>query len=250
MKLLFSDGDFFEGPRWHDGAWWVSDIFGATVWRIAPDGKAEVAATVEEWPSGLGWLPDGTLDTDFGTNGVLVLGETYGSTTLCFPADMAVYNERLVIVDSCNARLVRLTLDGAFIDERALGGMFAGRVKVEGATLWISTLNFDALSQLHVALVALDDAFVQVESVELDARIGQIESFAVDDAGIWASGYDGVLHRATRDGTADVGFSGGLDALDVPGANQGLSVLAPLSDGRVVGLDRSANQLEVFSEAE
>jgi sugar lactone lactonase YvrE len=61
MKLLFADGDFFEGPRWHDGAWWVSDIFGATVWRIAPDGKAEVAAKVENWPSGLGWLPDGDM---------------------------------------------------------------------------------------------------------------------------------------------------------------------------------------------
>jgi sugar lactone lactonase YvrE len=61
MKLLFADGDFFEGPRWHDGAWWVSDIFGATVWRIAPDGKSEVAATVEQWPSGLGWLPNGDM---------------------------------------------------------------------------------------------------------------------------------------------------------------------------------------------
>jgi sugar lactone lactonase YvrE len=61
MKTLFADGDFFEGARWHDGAWWASDIFGARVWRIAPDGSAEVMAEVEHWPSGLGWLPDGDM---------------------------------------------------------------------------------------------------------------------------------------------------------------------------------------------
>jgi hypothetical protein len=196
------------------------------------------------------WLPDGTLDASFGTNGVRILSENYGSSTLCFPADIVVYNERLVIVDSCNARLLRLTLEGDFIDERALDGMFAGRVKVEGPTLWISTLTFDALSQMHVSLVALDDAFREVETVELDARIGQIEAFAVDDAGIWVSGYDGVLHRAARDGTADVGFAGGFRSLDLPGANEGLSVLQPLTEGRVLGLDRSGNQLELFGERE
>ena len=61
MEKLFSGGCFFEGARWHDGAWYVSDMYGGEVWRIAPDGVAEVMARVEGRPSGLGWLPDGDM---------------------------------------------------------------------------------------------------------------------------------------------------------------------------------------------
>ena len=61
MQKLFGGGEFYEGPRWHDGAWWVSDIFGAKVSRITHDGRSETVAEVEQWPSGLGWLPNGDL---------------------------------------------------------------------------------------------------------------------------------------------------------------------------------------------
>jgi sugar lactone lactonase YvrE len=54
-------GDFFEGVRWHEDAWWVSDIFGGKVLRISQDGEATTVAEVEHWPTGLGWLPDGDL---------------------------------------------------------------------------------------------------------------------------------------------------------------------------------------------
>lgn len=57
----FLDGFvFLEGPRWHDGALWVSDMMGLTVYRIDADGHAQVIASVPERPSGLGFLPDGT----------------------------------------------------------------------------------------------------------------------------------------------------------------------------------------------
>jgi sugar lactone lactonase YvrE len=61
MRKLVEGGYFFEGPRWHDGAWWCSDIYARQVLRIAPDGTKTVMATVEGEPSGLGWLPDGDL---------------------------------------------------------------------------------------------------------------------------------------------------------------------------------------------
>jgi sugar lactone lactonase YvrE len=61
MKTLIDDGYFFEGPRWHDGAWWCSDIYAKQVLRITPDGTKTVMAEVEGEPSGLGWLPDGDL---------------------------------------------------------------------------------------------------------------------------------------------------------------------------------------------
>src|SRR4051794_11530792 len=60
LTTLFPGGSYFEGPRWHDGAWWVSDFYTHQVTRITPDGQGTVVAEVEQQPSGLGWLPDGS----------------------------------------------------------------------------------------------------------------------------------------------------------------------------------------------
>ena len=52
---------FPEGPRWHDGWLWFSDVSNKRVVRVALDGRHEVVATFDDRPSGLGFLPDGTL---------------------------------------------------------------------------------------------------------------------------------------------------------------------------------------------
>jgi sugar lactone lactonase YvrE len=61
LRVLLVGGAFFEGPRWHEGRWWVSDFYRRTVSAVDPDGRAEEIARVEGQPSGLGWLPDGSL---------------------------------------------------------------------------------------------------------------------------------------------------------------------------------------------
>ena len=61
LRTLLEGGAFFEGPRWHDGRWWVSDFYRHLVLAIDPDGNAEEIMEVEGQPSGLGWLPDGSL---------------------------------------------------------------------------------------------------------------------------------------------------------------------------------------------
>jgi len=61
MQTLLEGGSFFEGPRWHDGRWWVSDFYRHVVLAISPDGRAEEVLEVDGQPSGLGWLPDGSL---------------------------------------------------------------------------------------------------------------------------------------------------------------------------------------------
>jgi sugar lactone lactonase YvrE len=61
FSTLATGGSFFEGPRWHDGRWWVSDFYRHTVSAVTPDGTTETIMTVEAQPSGLGWLPDGSL---------------------------------------------------------------------------------------------------------------------------------------------------------------------------------------------
>jgi sugar lactone lactonase YvrE len=61
LDKLLDGGSFFEGPRWHDDRWWVSDFYRNVVQTVDPDGSAEEVMTVEPQPSGLGWMPDGSL---------------------------------------------------------------------------------------------------------------------------------------------------------------------------------------------
>ena len=50
-----------EGPRWHDGKLWFSDMLARRVMTVDEAGSAETIVEVPGRPSGLGWLPDGTL---------------------------------------------------------------------------------------------------------------------------------------------------------------------------------------------
>ena len=63
MTDVVLDGLAFpEGPRWHDGRLWFSDMHAHVVLALDPSsGKAETIVEVPACPSGLGWLPDGTL---------------------------------------------------------------------------------------------------------------------------------------------------------------------------------------------
>ena len=61
LETLLEGGAFFEGPRWRDGRWWVSDFYRHLVLTVEPSGAAEEVMTVEQQPSGLGWMPDGSL---------------------------------------------------------------------------------------------------------------------------------------------------------------------------------------------
>ena len=77
-QVLLDGIVFPEGPRWHKGKLWFSDIFAGKVMTVDVDGRPAVMASVPERPSGLGWLPD----------------------------------DRLLIVSMRNQRLLRLDPDG------------------------------------------------------------------------------------------------------------------------------------------
>lgn len=61
VELLASGGHYFEGARWHDGLWWVSDIYAQKVCTYDAAGTRTEVMHVEGNPSGLDWLPDGSL---------------------------------------------------------------------------------------------------------------------------------------------------------------------------------------------
>lgn len=59
--MLYEGLHFGEGPRWHDGRLWYSDFYDRAVHAIDLDGNDERILEIEGQPSGLGWLPDGSL---------------------------------------------------------------------------------------------------------------------------------------------------------------------------------------------
>ena len=62
VTSVLADGFvFLEGPRWHDGRLFVSDMHDDRVLAVGLDGRVERILDVPTQPSGLGWLPDGRM---------------------------------------------------------------------------------------------------------------------------------------------------------------------------------------------
>jgi sugar lactone lactonase YvrE len=61
LKTIVTGGSYFEGPRWHDGLWWVSDLHRRGIYAYDTDGNETQVIRTEHKPSGLGWMPNGDL---------------------------------------------------------------------------------------------------------------------------------------------------------------------------------------------
>jgi sugar lactone lactonase YvrE len=86
--LLVDGIDFGEGPRWHDGALWYSDFHQRAVYRVTTDGvRSVVYGGLDDRPSGMGWLPDGTFVVVFMTSRRLMCDR--GDGTLVEYADLS-----------------------------------------------------------------------------------------------------------------------------------------------------------------
>ena len=59
---ILAEGLYFgEGPRWHGGRLWFSDFYDHAVKSVDESGDLRTELTLDDQPSGLGWLPDGRL---------------------------------------------------------------------------------------------------------------------------------------------------------------------------------------------
>lgn len=57
-----AEGIYFgEGPRWHEGRLWFSDFYSSRVCSVSLEGDLRTELELEGRPSGLGWMPDGSL---------------------------------------------------------------------------------------------------------------------------------------------------------------------------------------------
>jgi sugar lactone lactonase YvrE len=61
LKVLIDGLAFAEGPRWRDGKLFFSDMHAHQVLAVDMAGRRELICEVPERPSGLGWLPDGSM---------------------------------------------------------------------------------------------------------------------------------------------------------------------------------------------
>ena len=60
-EILIDGFTFTEGPRWHEGRLYFSDFFTHRVLAVDTKGQHETIVKIPCQPSGLGWLPDGSL---------------------------------------------------------------------------------------------------------------------------------------------------------------------------------------------
>ncbi len=62
LHLLVDGVDFGEGPRWHGGRLWYSDFHQHAIYSVGLDGeRVTMFGDLDDRPSGLGWMPDGSL---------------------------------------------------------------------------------------------------------------------------------------------------------------------------------------------
>lgn len=103
---------FGEGPRWHNGTLWWSDMHAGVVQRLVAGG-VETVCSVAQRPSGLGWLPD----------------------------------ERMLVVSMLDRRVLRRESDGRLALHADLSGLVPRRCNdmvVDGAgRAWVGNFGFD-----------------------------------------------------------------------------------------------------------
>jgi sugar lactone lactonase YvrE len=59
---VLADGIYFgEGPRWHEGRLWFSDFYAHAVKSVSLTGDVRTEFEIDDRPSGLGWMPDGSM---------------------------------------------------------------------------------------------------------------------------------------------------------------------------------------------
>ncbi|MBM3729960.1 MAG: SMP-30/gluconolactonase/LRE family protein [Actinobacteria bacterium] len=61
VKVLAEGIYFGEGPRWRDGRLWFSDFYAHAVKSVSLAGDLRTEFEIDDQPSGLGWMPDGSM---------------------------------------------------------------------------------------------------------------------------------------------------------------------------------------------
>lgn len=111
-KTILDGLAFPEGPRWHDGELYFSDMHAHEVVAVKPSGERRTVASFDGPVSGLGWLPDG----------------------------------RMLVVDMEKKKLLRQEKDGQFATHADLTGIATGlandMVVAKDGTAYVGNFGF------------------------------------------------------------------------------------------------------------
>ena len=100
LKVLLDGLAFPEGPRWHDGKFYFSDMHAHQVLEVDMSGKSRVVCEVPAWPSGLGWLPDGRMLIVSMTDRKLMRLDRDGLKTVADMSKLAPFHCNDMVVDA------------------------------------------------------------------------------------------------------------------------------------------------------
>lgn len=159
---------FLECPRWRADRLWVSDLYAREVLSIGAGDDVRVEVTMDDQPSGLGWLPDGRLLIVSMVDGrILVRDDANDPTSVSVHADVSAL---------ATGKLNDMTVDEnghAFIS--TFGFEFRSRSYVESAVL------------IHVApdgssRVAADDLLFPNGSVIFGSPDDDVRTFVVAES--------------------------------------------------------------------
>src|SRR5260370_3424983 len=100
LKVLIDGLAFPEGPRWHDGKFYFSDMHAYQVVAADMAGKRDVVCEVPNRPSGLGWLPDGRMLVVSMTDPQLMLLERAGLNEAADMSKLARFDCNDMVVDA------------------------------------------------------------------------------------------------------------------------------------------------------
>jgi sugar lactone lactonase YvrE len=98
-EILLDGLIFPEGPRWHDGKLWFSDMAAKRVATVDLKGHDETIVEVPGQPSGLGWLPDGRMLVVSMTDRRLLRLDPDGLHEVADLSDVASYHCNDMVVD-------------------------------------------------------------------------------------------------------------------------------------------------------
>lgn len=186
-RVLAEGLQFGEGPRWRDGRLWLSDFYDHAVKSVSLAGDLRTEFELDDQPSGLGWMPDGSM----------------------------------LIVSMTKRRLMRRTADGTITVHADLGHIatfHCNDMVVDSAGgAYVGNFGFDldaAMAKGGMAAVLADPVKAKLAYVAPDgqARVAAEDLFFPNGTVITPDG--GTLILGETFGTCltafDIGADGGL----------------------------------------
>lgn len=225
---------FPEGPRWHDGALWFSDIYAGQVHRFDPvAGTDEIVAELAGGPSGLGFLPDGRLLIANGADRtVYVRGHDGALTAHADLSAVATWTVNDMVVDDQGrayvgnygddsappapprpSALAMVDVDGT-VTTAATEMMFPNGMVITGDRRTLIVAETRATPGRLTAFSIADDGTLSDRRtlIEFGPTVFP-DGIAIDDEdGVWvASPFDGAVIRVDQAGAI-------TERIEVPGA--------------------------------